>query len=44
LVERRSLATREWILSRRNPALLVDEAIRRERFWRVVDAVMGAGG
>jgi hypothetical protein len=44
VVERRFLATRERILSRRNPELLVDKAIRRERFWRVVDAMMGAGG
>jgi hypothetical protein len=42
VVERRFLATRERILSPRDPALLVDGAIRRERFWRVVDAVMGA--
>ena len=37
--ERRFLATRDRILARRNPAQLVEDALWRERVWRVVEPV-----
>jgi hypothetical protein len=38
---RRFIATRERIMIRRNPAKLIEEALVRERLWRVIDAVVG---
>jgi hypothetical protein len=39
---RRFFAWRDQVLAQRNPALLSEETLSRARFWRVVDAVMGA--
>jgi hypothetical protein len=31
-------------MMRRNPQKLIDEAIKRKRLWRVIDAVLPGGG
>jgi hypothetical protein len=41
--EQRFCATRDRILARRNPELLVEERLWSERIGRAVEPVMGAG-